>query len=99
MDKIEQMDYKKQSAALSKSKSTKGWILVEDRLPDLNVNVLMYFEIETAEEGIFSYIEIGYATEYTDEKNSVKLEWRDKEHNSLSSPVHWMPLPNLPVLR
>lgn len=96
MDKTEQMNYKKQNLALAKLASVNGWISVEDQLPDLNVNVLMYYELETTDEGIYPYLEIGYLSNPMPPEDCEDLEWMDKEHNSLSSPVYWMPLPNLP---
>jgi hypothetical protein len=93
------MNEKKQNVVSSKSVSVKGWIPVKDRLPDLNVNVLMYHEIETTDEGIYPYLEIGYLSNPMKGGNFGDLEWMDKEHNSLSSPSHWMRLPKLPVSR
>jgi hypothetical protein len=90
------MDYNNQNVVSAKSVSFKGWISVEDKLPDLNVNVLMYHEIETTDEGIYPYLEIGYLNAPMEGETFGNIEWMDKEHNSLSSPSHWMPLPNLP---
>lgn len=73
------------------------WILVKSKLPETDRNVLMYHEIETVEEGIFPYIEIGYLTQTIDENQKAVFEWKDKEHNSLSSPIYWMPLPSPPA--
>lgn len=92
------MDYKKRNESSAKPKSTKGWILVKSKLPEIGCNVLMYHEIETVEEGISPFIEIGYLSQATNEEHITDLEWRDNEHNRLSSPVYWMPLPKLPVL-
>lgn len=75
------------------------WILVKNKLPEIGCNVLMYHEIETVEEGIFPYIEIGYLTQTIDENQKTVFEWKDKEHNSLSSPIYWMPMPNPPADR
>ena len=93
------MDNKKQNVVFRKRLPAKGWISVKDRLPDLNVNVLMYHEIETTDEGIYPYLEIGYLSNSMKGKDFGGLEWMDKEHNSLSSPSHWMRLPKLPVSR
>lgn len=97
MDKIEQMANKKQNIAFRKRVPTKGWISVKDRLPDFNVNVLMYHEIETTDEGIYPYLEIGYLNAPMEDENFGDIGWMDKEHNSLSSPSHWMRLPKPPV--
>lgn len=78
---------------------THDWILVKSKLPETDRNVLMYHEIETVEEGIFPYIEIGYLTQTIDENQKAVLEWKDKEHNRLSSPIYWMPMPNPPADR
>lgn len=79
--------------------SAKGWIAVEDRLPYLDVNVLMYHEIETINEGIYPYLEIGYLTCPREEEKHIELAWMDKEHNRLTSPLHWMLLPKPPIER
>jgi hypothetical protein len=70
-----------------------------DQLPDSDVEVLMYQEIETTDEGIFPYIEIGCVSSLTRTKNYRDAEWIDKEYNRLASPSHWMPLPAPPVER
>lgn len=93
------MNDKKQNFVSAKSISVKGWISVEDRLPDRNINVLMYHVIETTDEGIYPYLEIGYLTAPMEGENLGDLEWMDKEHNRLSSPSHWMRLPKPPVSR
>ncbi len=90
------MDYNNQNVVSAKSVSFKGWISVEDQLPDLNVNVLMYHEIETTDEGIYPYLEIGYLSSPMPGENYLDLAWMDKEHNSLSAPAYWMTLPNFP---
>lgn len=94
--KLEQMENKKQRVFFRKSLAVKGWVSVEDRLPDFELNVLMYHEIETTDEGIYPYLEIGYLNNPMKGGNFGDLEWMDKEHNRLSSPSHWMPLPNFP---
>lgn len=91
------MENKKQNVVSAKSVSANGWISIEDQLPNLNVNVLMYHEIETTDEGIYPYLEIGYLSAPMEGENFENLEWMDKEHNSLSSPSHWMRLPKPPV--
>jgi len=93
------MDNKKQNVVLKKRLSAKGWISVKDRLPDLNVNVLMYHEIETTDEGIYPYLEIGYLSNPMEAGSFGDIEWMDKEHNSLSAPSHWMRLPKPPASR
>lgn len=93
------MDNKKQNIVFRKRVPAKGWISVKDQLPDLNINVLMYHEIETTDEGIYPYLEIGYLSNPMKGGNLGDIEWMDKEHNSLSSPSHWMRLPKPPLSR
>jgi len=93
------MDNKKQNVVFRKRLPAKGWISVKDRLPDLNVNVLMYHEIETTDEGIYPYLEIGYLSNPMEAGSFGDIEWMDKEHNSLSAPSHWMRLPKPPASR
>ena len=93
------MENKKQNVVPAKSVSVRGWISIKDQLPALNVNVLMYHEIETTDEGIYPYLEIGYLSAPMEGENFGDIEWMDKEHNSLSSPSHWMRLPKPPVAR
>jgi len=69
------------------------WISVEDRLPELEMVVVLYFE--------HSYLPIsekygyGEVVERRDAQNKTTLNWlvhTYKNHN----PSHWMPLPDPP---
>lgn len=70
------------------------WIKVEDRLPDFETKVLVFYRISKEGEG---YVEIGKLRSITTSANHVSYEWTDKGYDSIPDPSHWMPLPEPPA--
>jgi len=70
------------------------WISPKEKLPDFDVDVLIYYEIES-KTTTYKYIEIASVTSITQGKDYKNAEWKDKEYNS-KEPLMWMPFPDYP---
>ncbi len=65
-----------------------GWISVKDKLPDLNIEVLLYLNNE---------IRIGARWDSFDFENDCdSYSWYIPEYFDTISPSHWQPLPEPP---
>lgn len=76
------------------------WISVKERIPDFEIDVLVYYTIQKDKKNrdgdrFGRYIEIGCVSSITRGKSYENVEWRDKSYNALN-PTHWMPLPEPP---
>ncbi len=76
-----------------------NWIRVEDALPDIEKEVLTYYEItpKKNENGgkPYRYTQVGYLYSVTTYKNSKQTEWRSG--SDTITPTHWHPLPDPPT--
>jgi len=84
----------------SKPQETQGtpseeWISVEDRLPEIKRDVLLYYTIERKDGKIYEYWTVGFLNSITDGGSYKQTEWIGKGWNPMT-PTHWMPLPNKP---
>lgn len=71
------------------------WISVDDKLPEEDVDVLIYWEAPPT----WNCIEIMSRKAWKDEENGIDFEncFHDNRGGYLSEDVtHWMPLPNPP---
>jgi len=76
---------------------TMKWISVKDKLPEFDVNVLIYWRLQKdkKEGGYWDMIEIAHVSSITQGKDYINTEWKDSEYNQ-KSPTHWMSLPEPP---
>lgn len=68
------------------------WISVKDRLPELQLSVLLYKE----SVGGYKWFEVGYLNSYTTSVNRIYPEWVVNGKYGESEYSHWMPLPEPP---
>lgn len=72
------------------------WISVKDRLPELEIDVLIYWQLKKSnEDGFYDMIEIAMLKSITQRKESIYTEWVNGDYET-KSPTHWMPLPKPP---
>lgn len=70
------------------------WVKVSERLPEFDVNVLVYWKLEKSKTnggGYYDMIEIASISSISHGKDWQSVEWRDSEYNSVN-PTHWMEL-------
>ena len=74
------------------------WIAITDRLPELEVQVLVYDQWESMDGEIMEDMRVAYLSEYTTRQNSSCItsicEWAGCEF--AFNITHWMPLPKPP---
>lgn len=72
------------------------WISVKERLPELNVEVLVTegTVIDIAGLRIKEFLTQGNASDFTTEWYSYGYGWNPEDN--YGPPSHWMPLPDLP---
>lgn len=73
------------------------WISVNDRLPEIDEYVLIYWKLQKdkKEGGYWDMLEIARVESITHRKDSVSVLWVDNDYN-YKTPTHWMPLPKPP---
>jgi hypothetical protein len=74
-----------------------GWIAVTDRLPEFDVDVLIYWRLEKDKKvgGYYDMIEKASITSKTIGKDYINTEWKDSEYNN-KTPTHrqrFLPVP------
>lgn len=73
------------------------WISVKDKLPPINTDVLLFFDVSTKNVPFDSRMQIGWlyermTSEYeTEEEKKDILRWA-----TTYNPIYWMPLPQPP---
>lgn len=68
------------------------WIKVSDRLPELDKDVLVYYELKSNDpKKPHKYFEVGCVDSITKRKESETAYWRDKDYNTIN-PTHWTEL-------
>lgn len=72
-----------------------GWVSVEDRLPEIKKDVLLYYTIPH-KDGKYEYYEVGFLDSVTNGGTYKHAEWRSKEYDVIK-PTHWRPLPAPPI--
>ena len=75
------------------------WIKIEDKLPELDISVLVFDEWETNEGESRQDIRVAYLSEFTTRKTNEGIkhycEW-GTEYRPFNV-THWMPLPEPPT--
>lgn len=74
------------------------WVAVSERLPEMEVDVLLFDDWKTTAGGRRQDMKVGYLSEFTTRKTAdgiaYSCEWRG--HEFLFNITHWMPLPEPP---
>ena len=73
-----------------KAMDKNGWIKVEERLPELETSVLLFYTIKDA-----PYIRVGWLVSVTTHSSGVYPEFVELGYEP-SEPTHWMELPSPP---
>ncbi|MCZ2129210.1 MAG: DUF551 domain-containing protein [Bacteroidia bacterium] len=76
------------------------WVAVSERLPEMEVNVLLFDDWKSTDGERMQDMKVGYLYEYTTRKTAdgiaYSCEWRG--HEFLFNITHWMPLPEPPIV-
>ena len=70
------------------------WISVKDRLPEIEQEVLAYWEWVDSNKKIYPSMSVCYIQSITKYVNSQSVEWNEVGSNMIT---HWMPLPPKPI--
>ena len=75
----------------------KEWISIEDKLPKVDEQVLVYY---TWDNGKYTEYDCAYISEILTRETAdgifKTIEWRGKDLDAVVRPTHWMPLPEPP---
>ena len=76
------------------------WVAISERLPEMEVDVLLFDDWKTSDGERRQDMKVGYLSEFTTRKTaegiSHSCEWRG--HEFLFNITHWMPLPEPPIV-
>ncbi len=72
-----------------------NWIKAEDRLPNVDTDVLVFVEGISYNSGPYKEISISFITNWYAFDNKTGLEWSCTMSNR-EIVTHWMPLPDAP---